>query len=183
VDIVVSNAGLASSHEIEATTLEEWDKIFAVLAKGYFLVAREAFRAWNAQGLGGSLIFVASKNALVAGKKTGAYSSAKAAELHLARVLAEEGGASGIRVNSIAPDAIIQGSAIWNSAWREARAKEHGIRADEIEEFYRQRCTLKVNVYPEDVAEAALFLASARSAKTTGAVITVDGGVPGAYVR
>lgn len=183
VDIVVSNAGLASAHPIETTPLAEWEQIFSVLATGYFLVAREAFRHWRAQGLGGNLIFIASKNALVPGKKASAYSSAKAAELHLARVLAEEGGEAGIRVNTVCPDAIITGSSIWNSAWREARAKEHGIKPEEIEEFYRQRCTLKVNVFPEDVAEAAFFLASNRSAKTTGAVITVDGGVPGAYVR
>jgi rhamnulose-1-phosphate aldolase/alcohol dehydrogenase len=183
IDIVVSNAGMASAHPIEQTSLGEWEKMFSVLTTGYFLIAREAFRYWRAQGLGGNLIFVASKNALVPGKKASAYSSAKAAELHLARVLAEEGGDAGIRVNTICPDAIISGSGIWNSAWREARAREHGIRPDEIEEFYRQRSTLKLNVYPEDVAEAALFLASSRSAKTTGAVITVDGGVPAAFVR
>ncbi len=183
VDIVVSNAGLASAHPVEETSLAEWQKLFDVLARGYFLVGREAFRVWRQQGLGGSLIFIASKNALVPGKRASAYSAAKAAELHLARVLAEEGGADGIRVNSICPDAVIQGSGIWNSAWKEMRAKEYGIRPDEVEEFYRQRTTLKVNVYPWDVAEAALYVASDRSAKTTGAVLTVDGGIPAAYVR
>jgi len=183
VDIVVSNAGLARAHPIEETSLDEWNKIFNVLAGGYFLVARQAFRTWRAQGTGGNLIFIASKNALTPGKNAAAYSAAKAAELHLARVLAEEGGPAAIRVNSICPDAVVQGSAIWNSAWREERARDYGIQPDEIEGFYRQRSTLKVNVYPEDVAEAAFFLASARSSKTTGAVITVDGGVPAAYVR
>ncbi len=183
VDIVVSNAGLARAHPIEDTPLEEWNRIFNVLAAGYFLVSRQAFRTWRAQGVGGNLIFIASKNALTPGKNASAYSAAKAAELHLARVLAEEGGPAGIRVNTICPDAVVQGSGIWSSAWREERARDYGVRPDEIEAFYRQRSTLKVNVYPEDVAEAALFLSSPRSSKTTGAVITVDGGVPGAYVR
>ncbi len=183
VDIVVSNAGLASAHPVEETTLSEWQTLFNILSTGYFLVAREAFRLWREQALGGNLIFIASKNALVPGKHASAYSAAKAAELHLARVLAEEGGPAGIRVNSICPDAVIQGSGIWSSEWREARAREHGISPDQVEEHYRNRTTLGVNVYPEDVAEAALFLASARSAKTTGAVLTVDGGVPAAYVR
>jgi NAD(P)-dependent dehydrogenase (short-subunit alcohol dehydrogenase family) len=183
IDMVVSNAGIASAHEIESTTLAEWEKLFDILSTGYFLVAREAFRTWRAQKLGGNLIFIASKNAVVPSKKASAYNAAKAAELHLARTLAAEGGDAGIRVNTICPDAVIQGSSIWNSAWREARAKEYGIKPEEIEEFFRQRCLLKVNVYPEDIAEAALFLASARSSKTTGAVLMVDGGIPGAFVR
>ncbi len=183
VDIVVSNAGLASAHPVEETSVAEWQGLFDVLARGYFLVARAAFQVWRTQGIGGSLLFVASKNALVPGKRASAYSAAKAAELHLARVLAEEGGADGIRVNSLCPDAVIQGSGIWTSGWKEMRAKEHGIRPDQVEEFYRERTTLKVNVYPSDVAEAALFLVSDRSAKTTGAVLTVDGGIPAAYVR
>src|SRR5262249_25545809 len=117
------------------------------------------------------------------GSSAAAYSAAKASELHLARCLAEEGGPFGIRVNSVCPDAVLEGSSIWNSEWRAARAKEHGIAPEQLEEVYRKRNTLKVNLYAEDIAEAALFLVSARSAKTTGAVLTVDGGVPAAYVR
>ena len=183
IDLVVSNAGMASAHSIESTTLTEWKKLFDVLSTGYFLVAREAFRTWRAQKLGGNLIFIASKNAVVPSKKASAYNAAKAAELHLARTLAAEGGDAGIRVNVICPDAVIQGSNIWNSAWREARAKEYGIQPDEIEDYLRKRSLLNLNVFPEDIAEAALFLASARSAKTTGAVLMVDGGIPGAFVR
>ncbi|MDR3573802.1 MAG: bifunctional aldolase/short-chain dehydrogenase [Anaerolineaceae bacterium] len=183
IDVVVSNAGMASAHEIESTTLDEWKKLFDVLSTGYFLVGRQAFRTWRTQKLGGNLIFIASKNALVPSKKASAYNAAKAAELHLARTLAAEGGDAAIRVNTICPDAIIQGSSIWNSSWREARAKEYGIQPDEIEEFFRKRSLLNVNVFPEDIAEAALFLASARSAKTTGAILMVDGGIPGAFVR
>jgi NAD(P)-dependent dehydrogenase (short-subunit alcohol dehydrogenase family) len=154
-----------------------------VLGRGYFLVAREAFRHWKRQCLGGTLIFVASKNALVGGKDNVPYSAAKAAEVHMARCLAEEGGAYGIRVNTVCPDAVLQGSGIWTSAWREERARTYGIGTDELEEFYRKRTTLKVNVFPSDVAEAVAFFASDRSAKTTGGVLTVDGGVAAAYVR
>jgi NAD(P)-dependent dehydrogenase (short-subunit alcohol dehydrogenase family) len=120
---------------------------------------------------------------MVGGKDNVPYSAAKAAELHMARCLAEEGGASGIRVNTVCPDAVLQGSSIWNSGWREERARTYDIRPDELEEFYRKRTTLKVNILPDDIAEAALFFASDRAAKTTGGVLTVDGGVAAAYVR
>lgn len=183
VDIVVNNAGLASSAPVTETSLADWRRIFDVLGQGYFLIAREAFRIWQAQGLGGSLVFVTSKNALAAGKNNSAYSAAKAAEQHLARCLAEEGGPLGIRVNSVLPDAVLRGSSIWNSSWREERARAYGIRPEELEEYYRQRTTLKVNVLPEDIAEAVCFFASERAAKTTGGALTVDGGVPAAYVR
>lgn len=184
VDIVVSNAGVASSAPIEDTSLDLWERDQGVLARGYFLVAREAFRAMKRQGSGGNIVFVASKNALVAGKNAAAYSAAKAAELHLARCLAEEGGASAIRVNTVNPDAVLQGSRIWEGTWREQRARSYGIEPDELEEYYRKRTTLKVNVLPEDVAEAVLHFASeARSAKSTGNVLNVDGGVAGAYPR
>jgi rhamnulose-1-phosphate aldolase/alcohol dehydrogenase len=183
VDIVVNNAGIASSAPIEETSLAEWQRNMDVLATGYFLVAREAFRVLKQQRRGGSLIFICSKNSVAAGKNAAAYSAAKAAELHLARCLAEEGGSFGIRVNSILPDAVLQGSSIWNSQWREARAKNYGIRPEELEAYYAARTTLKVNVFPEDIAEAALFFASDRSAKTTGGLITVDGGVAAAYAR
>ena len=184
VDIVVSNAGVASSAPIEDTPLELWERDHNVLARGYFLVAREAFRIMKRQGSGGSIVFVASKNSLVAGKNAAAYSSAKAAELHLARCLAEEGGESGIRVNTVNPDAVLQGSRIWEGAWREERARSYGIEPDELEEHYRHRTTLKVSVLPEDVAETVLHFASdARSAKSTGNVLNVDGGVAAAYPR
>ena len=184
VDIVVSNAGLASSASVEETSLELWERNHSVLARGYFLVAREAFRLMKRQGTGGSLVFVASKNAVVAGKNAAAYSSAKAAELHLARCLAEEGGSDDLRVNTVNPDAVLQGSKIWEGSWREERARAYGIQPEELEEYYRQRTTLKVNVNAEDVAEAVLFFASdARSSKTTGNLLNVDGGVPAAYPR
>ena len=186
VDIVVSNAGIASSSPIEETSLEEWERNHRILVTGYFLVAREAFKVLRFQGRGGSIVFVASKNALVAGKNASAYSSAKAAELHLARCLAEEGGEAGIRVNTVNPDAVLSGSRIWgpDSSWRKERADAYGIAPDELEEHYRQRNTLKRNILPEDIAESVMHFASpARSGKSTGNLLNVDGGVPGAYAR
>ncbi|GIV02600.1 MAG: putative oxidoreductase YuxG [Fimbriimonadales bacterium] len=183
VDVVVCSAGIASSAPIEETTLEEWNRNMDVLARGCFLPAREAFRVWRRQGTGGSLVFVTSKNALAAGKNASAYSAAKAAAQHLARCLAEEGGPIGVRVNCVLPDAVIEGSSIWSSSWREERAKAYEIRPEELEEFYRKRNTLQVSIFPADVAEAIAFLCSDRSAKTTGCLLTVDGGVASAYPR
>ena len=158
--------------------------IHNILVTGYFLVSREAFKVLKQQGRGGSIVFVASKNAIVAGKNAAAYSSAKAAELHLARCLAEEGGASGIRVNTVNPDAVLQGSRIWGSSWREERAAAYGIAPDELEEHYRKRTTLRVNIFPQDIAQAVLHFASPhRSGKSTGNMLNVDGGVPAAYAR
>jgi NAD(P)-dependent dehydrogenase (short-subunit alcohol dehydrogenase family) len=181
---VISNAGVASSAPIEETTLAEWERNHAILGTGYFLVARAAFDVLRRQDTGGSIVFVASKNSLVAGKNAAAYSSAKAAELHLARCLAEEGGVAAIRVNTVNPDAVLQGSRIWDSSWREERASAYGIEPDELEEYYRKRTTLGVNILPEDIAEAVLHFASEqRSGKTTGNVLNVDGGVAAAYPR
>jgi rhamnulose-1-phosphate aldolase/alcohol dehydrogenase len=184
IDIVVNNAGLASSAAITETTLAEWNRNWNVLATGYFLVAREAFRVLQQQDCGGNIVFIASKNALVAGKNAAAYSTAKAAEAHLARCLAEEGGAWGIRVNIVNPDAVLAGSRIWDSSWRQERAATYGIDQGQLEEHYRKRTTLGVNIFPEDIAEAVAFFASpVRSIKSTGNILNVDGGVPAAYPR
>lgn len=183
LDILVCSAGIASSAPLEETTVADWDRIFSVMAKGYFLPSREAFKIFKKQGIGGSVVFVTSKNAIAAGKNAAAYSAAKAAEQHLARCLAEEGGPMGVRVNCVLPDAVLAGSSIWDGEWRRQRAEAYGINPDELEVFYRNRTTLKLSVYPEDVAEAVAFLAGPHAAKTTGAALTVDGGVPGVYVR
>jgi rhamnulose-1-phosphate aldolase/alcohol dehydrogenase len=183
IDILVASAGLATSAPITETTLQEWELNYAVLARGYFLAARESFRVMKDQGCGGSIVFVASKNALVAGSNAAAYSSAKAASLHLARCLAEEGGPLGIRVNTVNPDAVIQGSSIWSSDWKAERASTYGVDTDELQTFYRGRTKLGVDVYPEDVAEAIAYFAGPRSLKSTGNVINVDGGVTAAYPR
>jgi rhamnulose-1-phosphate aldolase/alcohol dehydrogenase len=183
IDILVASAGLATSAPITETTLEDWEQNYAVLARGYFLAARETFRVLLEQGRGGSVVFVASKNALVAGANAAAYSSAKAASLHLARCLAEEGGPHGIRVNTVNPDAVIQGSSIWSSDWKAERASTYGVSEDELQTFYKGRTKLGVAVLPEDVAEAIAFFAGPRSAKSTGNVVNVDGGVTAAYPR
>ena len=183
LDILVASAGLATSAPLTETTLDEWERNFAVLARGYFLAAREAFRVLIEHGRGGSVVFVGSKNALVAGANAAAYSSSKAASLHLARCLAEEGGPYGIRVNTVNPDAVIQGSSIWSSDWKAERASTYGVTEDDLQTFYRGRTKLGVSVYPEDVAEAIAFLAAPRTAKSTGNVLNVDGGVTAAYPR
>jgi rhamnulose-1-phosphate aldolase/alcohol dehydrogenase len=183
VDILVNNAGLATSSPFEDTSLDEWNLNMNVLGTGYFLVAREAFRVMKEQNTGGSMIFVGSKNSIYAGKNATAYSAAKALEVHLARCIAAEGGPLGIRVNSVLPDAVLQGSQIWNSSWRNERAAAYGIEPDQLEEYYRKRTTLLVNVYPRDIAEAIAFFASSKAAKTTGCMLTVDGGVPAAFTR
>lgn len=183
VDIIVNNAGLATSSPFDETSLKEWNLNMNVLGTGYFLVAREAFKQMKEQGLGGSMIFVASKNSVYAGKNVTAYSSVKALEAHLARCIAAEGGEHGIRVNTILPDAILQGSAIWNSGWRNERAAAYGIEPDQLEEHYRKRTTLLVNIYPKDVAEGIAFFASSKAEKTTGCMLTIDGGVPAAFTR
>jgi rhamnulose-1-phosphate aldolase/alcohol dehydrogenase len=183
LDILVANAGLASSAPIEETTLALWHKNFDVLAQGYFLSARAAFPLMRAQKRG-SIIFIGSKNALAATPNASAYASAKAASVHLARCLALEGAASGIRVNVVNPDAVIRGSKIWDGEWRKERAGAYGIDAGaELEEFYRNRSMLKQNVLPEDVAEAVYFLAADVSAKSTGNIINVDAGNAQAFTR
>lgn len=183
IDIVVNNAGLATSSSIEETTLQEWELNMNVLVTGYFLVAREGFKIMKEQQLGGSQVFIGSKNSIYAGKNASAYSTAKAAEVHLARCIAAEGGKYGIRVNSVLPDAVLQGSSIWDSNWRNDRAKSYGIDPDQLEDYYKKRSTLLVNIYPEDIAEAVLFFASDKSKKSTGNMLAVDGGVPAAFTR
>jgi rhamnulose-1-phosphate aldolase/alcohol dehydrogenase len=183
LDVLVCSAGIASSAPLTETTLADWERSYAVLARGYFLAAREAFRVLTEQGSGGSIVFVGSKNALVGGANASAYSSAKAASLHLARCLAEEGGKHGIRVNTVNPDAVIEGSAIWSSEWKAERASTYGLTEDDLPAFYQGRTVLGVNVYPEDVAESIVFFASPRSGKSTGNILNVDGGVTAAYTR
>ena len=183
IDIVVSNAGISSASPVEDTELSMWQRNIDILTTGYFLVAREAFRTMKAQGLGGSIVFIASKNALAASPNASAYCTAKAAEVHLARCLALEGAASGIRVNVINPDAVLQGSKIWQGEWREQRAAAYNLAPDQLEEHYRMRSLLKRSVLPADVAETAYFLASDMSAKSTGNIINVDAGNAQSFTR
>ncbi|PYE29702.1 rhamnulose-1-phosphate aldolase/alcohol dehydrogenase [Rhizobium sp. PP-CC-3A-592] len=183
IDILVSNAGIASSAPVEDTDLAMWNRNIEILATGYFLVSREAFRLFRRQKLGGNVVFVASKNGLASSPNASAYCTAKAAEIHLARCLALEGAEGGIRVNTVNPDAVLRGSKIWDGEWREQRAASSKIEVSDLEEHYRKRSMLKVNILPEDVAEAIYFLASDLSAKSTGNIINVDGGNAQSFPR
>ena len=183
IDILVSNAGIAHGASVADMRLEDWERSFAVNARGHFLVAREAMRLLGAQGLGGALVFVATKNVMSPGKDFSAYSASKAAEAQLAKVLALEGAPHGIRSNIVNPDAVFQDSKLWSEEIRRERAAAQGIGVEQLEDFYRKRNLLGARILPDDVAEAVLFLASDRSAKTTGCTITVDGGVKDAFPR
>ncbi|MEJ6394454.1 bifunctional rhamnulose-1-phosphate aldolase/short-chain dehydrogenase [Gymnodinialimonas sp. 2305UL16-5] len=183
VDILVSNAGIASSAPIEETSLALWQKNMDILSTGYFLVAREAFKLFRAQGLGGSVVFIGSKNALAASPNAAAYCTAKASELHLARCLALEGADAGIRVNVVNPDAVLRGSKIWQGEWLDQRAATYGTDKAGLEEMYRNRSMLKRAVLPEDIAEAAYFFAADTSAKSTGNIINVDAGNAQSFTR
>jgi len=182
VDILVANAGIASSAPVTETTMAIWRENYAVLADAYFLASRAAFELM--QKCGGSIVFIGSKNALAATPNASAYASAKAAALHLARCLALEGAPFGIRVNVVNPDAVIKGSHIWNGQWRSDRAKSYGVDSgEELEAFYRDRSLLKREVLPEDIAEAVLFFAGELSAKSTGNILNVDAGNATAFTR
>lgn len=183
VDIVVSNAGIASASPVEDTSLGLWQKNMDILATGYFLVSREAFRLMQRQNIGGAIIFVASKNGLAASAGASAYCAAKASEIHLARCLALEGAAYGIRVNTVNPDAVLRGSKIWEGEWRQQRAASNKVGEDQLEEVYRQRSLLKLSVFPEDIAEGIYFFASDLSAKSTGNILNIDAGNAQAFTR
>ncbi|EJL34924.1 bifunctional rhamnulose-1-phosphate aldolase/short-chain dehydrogenase [Novosphingobium sp. AP12] len=186
LDILVANAGIASSAPLEETTLELWNRNYEVLAQGYFLTSRAAWpllKGMKEQG-GTSVVFIGSKNGVAAATNASAYASAKAAANHLARCLALEGAPHGIRVNVVNPDAVIKGSRIWDGDWRKERAGAHGIDSGkELEEHYRQRSMLKRDVLPSDIAEAVYFLAGDQSAKSTGNMINVDAGNAQAFTR
>ena len=183
VDVVVSNAGISSFGSLDTLPVADWDRSFAVNARGHFLVSRAALRVMKEQGTGGSIVFNASKNVTAPGKEFGAYSVSKAAEAQLCRIVALEGGEFGIRANMLNPDAIFGGSRFWSEEMRSMRAAAYAVEPQDLPGFYRNRTLLKVEVTADDVAEAALFLATARSAKTTGAMLPVDGGVKEAFPR
>ncbi|MEP7247521.1 MAG: bifunctional rhamnulose-1-phosphate aldolase/short-chain dehydrogenase [Gammaproteobacteria bacterium] len=183
IDICVSNAGIASAAPVEETTLALWNRNLSILATGYFLISRSCVQMLKAQGIGGSIIFIGSKNALAASAGAAAYCTAKAAELHLARCLALELAPAGIRVNVVNPDAVLRGSRIWQGEWAQQRALQNNTTTADLPEVYRERSLLKRSVYPEDVAEAVAFFATERSAKSTGNIINVDAGNAAAFTR
>ena len=183
VDIVVNNAGITLAAAVEDTTLDLWNKNMSILGTGYFLVGREGYRLLKRQSLGGSMIFICSKNAVAASPGASAYCSAKAAELHLARCMALEGAPMGIRVNVVNPDAVLRGSKIWQGPWRQQRAASLKITEDDLEEHYRKRSLLQRSVFPEDIAEGVYFFASDLSAKSTGNFLNVDAGNAASFTR
>ncbi|NQZ73076.1 MAG: bifunctional rhamnulose-1-phosphate aldolase/short-chain dehydrogenase [Dinoroseobacter sp.] len=183
IDILVSNAGIASSAPVEETTLALWSKNMEILSTGYFLVSREAFKVMRVQDMGGSIVFVASKNGLAASPNASAYCTAKASEIHLARCLALEGAGAGIRVNVVNPDAVLRGSKIWEGEWLDQRASTYGTDKEGLEEMYRNRSMLKRSVLPEDIAEACYFFAAETSSKSTGNILNVDAGNVQSFTR
>ncbi|GAB0119330.1 bifunctional rhamnulose-1-phosphate aldolase/short-chain dehydrogenase [Acidisoma sp. 7E03] len=184
LDICVCNAGIASAAPLEDTSLALWQKNIDILSTGYFLTSREAFRLMKDQAIGGSIIMVASKNALVASPGASAYCTAKASELHLSRCVALEGAPLGIRSNVVNPDAVLRGSRIWKGEWGEQRTASYQKSSlEELDEVYRQRSLLKRSVYPEDIAEGIAFFASDISSKSTGNIINIDAGNANAFTR
>ena len=183
LDVLVSNAGISSFGTLDVLPLADWERAFAVNTRGHFLVSRSAIRLMKQQGKGGSIVFNASKNVTAPGKEFGAYSVSKAAEAQLCRIVALEGGEFGIRANMLNPDAIFDGSRFWSEEMRSMRAQAYGVDVSKLPDFYRNRTLLKTEVTADDVAEAALFLAGPRSAKTTGTMLPVDGGVKEAFPR
>jgi NAD(P)-dependent dehydrogenase (short-subunit alcohol dehydrogenase family) len=183
VDIVVNNAGLSISKSLLETTTRDWDLQHQVMARGSFLMSRETARVLSAQGLGGDIVYIASKNAVFAGPNNVAYGAAKADQAHQVRLLAAELGEHGIRVNGVNPDAVVRGSGIFAGGWGEQRAKVYGVSPEDLGKYYAGRTLLKQEVLPEDIAAAVFSLVGGDLRLTTGLLVPVDGGVPAAFLR
>ena len=183
VDIVVNCAGLSLSKPIEDHTEEDWDLLYNVLVKGQFMVTQLGVKIMRKQDLGGDILNIVSKNALVSGPNNAGYGSAKAAQLHLSRLNAAELGSEKIRVNTVNPDAVISDSKIWEGAWAEGRAKAYGVKVEDLPAFYAKRTLLNEIILPEDIAKACFAFVGGLLNKSTGNVINVDGGVAMAFVR
>ncbi len=183
VDIVVNNAGLSISKPIEEHTEKDWDMLYDVLVKGQFLVSQKAVDIMRKQQMGGDIINIVSKNALVSGPNNAGYGSAKAAQLHLSRLNAAELGKDKIRVNVVNPDAVIAGSNIWSGGWAEGRAKAYGITVEELPNYYAKRTLLNEIISPEDIANACFAFVGGLLSKSTGNVLNVDGGLAAGFVR
>ncbi|MCW8129021.1 MAG: bifunctional rhamnulose-1-phosphate aldolase/short-chain dehydrogenase [Planctomycetota bacterium] len=192
VDLLVNNAGLSISKSLVETTEKDWDLQFDVMPKGSFLLSQAAARCFDAQGisqegslknLGGDVVYIVSKNALVAQPNNIAYGSAKAAQLHQMRLLAAELGPKGVRVNAVNPDAVVRGSGIFASGWGADRAKTYGISEDKLPAFYASRTLLNQEILPDDIALAVFALVGGQLSKSTGMTIPVDGGLAPAFQR
>lgn len=176
-------AGISISKSIEEHTEEDWDLLYNVLVKGQFLVTKEGVAIMRKQDIGGDIINIVSKNALVSGPNNSGYGSAKAAQLHLSRLNAAELGKDKIRVNVVNPDAVISDSKIWEGKWAEGRAKAYGITVEELPLFYAKRTLLNEIILPEDIANACYALIGGLLNKSTGNILNVDGGIANAFVR
>ena len=183
LDIIVNNAGLSISKTIEDHTEADWDLLYDVLVKGQMLVTQSAVGIMRKQNMGGDILNIVSKNALVSGPNNAGYGSAKAAQLHLSRLNAAELGKDKIRVNVINPDAVIAGSNIWSGGWAEGRAKAYGIKVDELPAYYAGRTLLNEIILPEDIANACFAYVGGLLNKSTGNAINVDGGIAASFVR
>jgi NAD(P)-dependent dehydrogenase (short-subunit alcohol dehydrogenase family) len=183
LDLVVNNAGLSLSRPLLETTADDWDLQHDVMARGSFLVSREAARIMIEQGMGGDIVYISSKNAVFAGPNNVAYGAAKADQAHQVRLLAAELGEHGIRVNGINPDGVVRGSGIFASGWGANRAKVYGVPESELGAFYARRTLLKREVLPEHVAAAVFALTGGDLSLTTGVHIPVDAGVAAAFLR
>jgi rhamnulose-1-phosphate aldolase/alcohol dehydrogenase len=183
VDIVVNNAGLSISKSIAEHTYKDWDLLYDVLVKGQFFVTQAAAKTMQKQSIGGDVVNIVSKNALVSGPNNAGYGSAKAAQLHLSRLNAAELGADNIRVNVVNPDAVISDSNIWAGGWAEGRAKAYGVSVAELPAYYAKRTLLNQIILPEDIANACFTFVGGALNKSTGNVLNVDGGVAMAFVR
>jgi NAD(P)-dependent dehydrogenase (short-subunit alcohol dehydrogenase family) len=183
VDIVVNCAGLSISKPIEEHTEADWDLLYNVLVKGQFLVTQAGVEIMRKQDMGGDILNIVSKNALMSGPNNAGYGSAKAAQLHLSRLNAAELGRDKIRVNVVNPDAVISDSKIWAGAWAEGRAKAYGVKVEELPAYYANRTLLNEIILPEDIANACFALVGGLLNKSTGNVVNVDGGVATAFVR
>ena len=183
VDIIVNNAGLSISKTIEEHTEKDFDLLYNVLVKGQFFVTQAGVEIMRKQAMGGDVLNIVSKNALVSGPNNAAYGAAKAAQLHMSRLNAAELGHDKIRVNVINPDAVISGSNIWSNGWAAGRAKAYGITIEELPAFYAKRTLLNETILPEDIANACFVLTGGLLNKSTGNVLNVDGGVAAAFVR
>jgi rhamnulose-1-phosphate aldolase/alcohol dehydrogenase len=183
IDILINSAGLSISKSLTETTGSDWDVQHDVMAKGSFLFSKYAAMKMIDQGIGGDIVYIVSKNAIVAGPNNVAYGSAKASQAHQVRLLAAELGEHGIRVNGINPDGVVQDSGIFASGWGADRAKVYGVDESDLGAFYADRTLLKREVLPEHVADAALALVGGALGHTTGLLIPVDSGVAGAFLR
>jgi rhamnulose-1-phosphate aldolase/alcohol dehydrogenase len=183
VDIIVNNAGISISKSIAEQTLEEWDRLYDILVKGQFIVSKAGIAIMRKQGLGGDIINIVSKNAVVAGPNNPGYGSAKAAQAHLTRLMAAELGADKIRVNTVNPDAVISDSNIWAGGWAEGRAKAYGITVDELPAYYAKRTLLNEVILPDDIANACYAFVGGLLNKSTGNALNVDGGVAMGFYR